>query len=44
MKNDRKYRRNKTSMTQDYDYNQIDAMNDDKSRNDDNDDEINRYG
>ena len=29
MKNDKKYRRNKYSMTQDYDYNQIDDMNDD---------------
>ena len=41
MKIDRKYRRNKTSMTQDYDYNQIDDINDDNSRNDNNDDEIN---
>ena len=29
MKNDKKNRRNKYSMTQDYDYNQIDDMNDD---------------
>ena len=42
MKNDKKNRRNKNSMTQDYDYNQIDDMNDDNSRNDNkNDDEIN---
>ena len=45
MKNDKKNRRNKNSMTQDYDYNQIDDMNDDNSRNDNkNDDEINYYG
>ena len=46
MKNDKKNRRNKNSMTQDYDYNQIDNMIDDNSKNDDNDngDEINRYG
>ena len=44
MKNDKKNRRNKISMTQDYDYNQTDDMNDDNSRNDDNDDEINYYG
>ena len=44
MKNDKKYRRNKNSMTQDYDYNQIDDMNDDNSKNNDNDDEINYYG
>ena len=31
-------------MTQDYDYNQIDDMNDDNSKNNDNDDEINYYG
>ena len=37
MKNDKKNRRNKNSMTQDYDYNQIDNMIDDNSRNDDND-------
>ena len=41
MKNDKKNRRNENSMTQDYDYNQIDDNN---SRNDDkNDDEINYY-
>ena len=34
MKNDKKNRRNKNSMTQDYDYNQIDDKNDDNSRND----------
>ena len=44
MKNDKKNRRNKNSMTQDYVYKQIDDMNDDNSRNDDNDDEINYYG
>ena len=44
MKNDKKKRRNKNLMTQDYDYNQIDDMNDNNSRNDNNDDEINRYG
>ena len=44
MKNDKKNRRNKNSMTQDYDYNQIDDMNNDNSRNNDNGDEINRYG
>ena len=46
MKNHKKNRRNKNSMTQDYDYNQIDNMIDDNSKNDDNDngDEINRYG
>ena len=44
MKNDKKNRRNKNSMTQDYDYNQIDNKIDDNSRNDDNDDEINYYG
>ena len=44
MKNDKKNRRNKYLMTQDYDYNQIDDMNDDSSKNDDNDDEINYYG
>ena len=43
MKNDKKNRRNENSMTQDYDYKQIDDNN---SRNDDNDngDEINYYG
>ena len=41
MKNDKKNRRNKNSMTQDYDYNQIDNKNDGNCRNDDNDDEIN---
>ena len=44
MKNDKKNRRNKISMTQDYDYNQTDYMNDNNGRNDNNDDEINRYG
>ena len=46
MKNDKENRRNKNSITQDYDCNQIDDKNDDNSRNDDNDngDEINRYG
>ena len=44
MKNDKKNRRNKNSMTQDYHYNQIDDKNDDNSKNDDNDDEINYYG
>ena len=44
MKNDKKKRRIKNLMTQDYDYNQIDDMNDYNSRNDNNDDEINRYG
>ena len=46
MKNDKKNRRNKNSMTHDYDYNQIDDKNDDNSRNDDidNGDEINNYG
>ena len=44
MKIDRKYRRNKTSMTQDYDYNQIDDKNDNNNRNDKNDEKINRYG
>ena len=45
MKNDKKNRRNKNSMTQDYDYNQIDDMNDDNSRNDDNNNnKINYYG
>ena len=34
MKNDKKNRRN--TMTQDYDYNQIDDKNDDNSKNDDN--------
>ena len=42
MKNDKKNRRNKNSMTQEYDYNQIDDKNDNNSRNDNkNDDEIN---
>ena len=48
MKNDKKNRRNKNSMTQDYDYKQIDDKIDDKiddnSRNDDNDNKINYYG
>ena len=41
MKNDKKNRRNENSMTQDYDYNQIDNMNDDNCRNDDNGNKIN---
>ena len=44
MINDKKNRRNKNSMTQDYDYNQIDDMNDDNSRNDKNGNKINYYG
>ena len=40
MKNDKKNRRNKNSMTQDYDYNQID----DNCRNDKNGNKINYYG
>ena len=45
MKNDKKNRRNKISMTQDYNYNQIDDMNDDNSRNDNNNgNKINCYG
>ena len=45
MKNYNKNRRNKNSMTQDYDYNQIDDMNDDHCRNDDkNGNKINYYG
>ena len=45
MEDDKENRRNKNSMTQDYDYNQIDDKNDDNSKNDDNnDDEINYYG
>ena len=35
MKNDKKYRRNKNSMTQDYDYNQIDDKINDSYKNDD---------
>ena len=41
MKNDKKKRRNKISMTQDYDYNQIDNKIDDNSRNDKNGNKIN---
>ena len=41
MKNDKKNRRNKNSMTQDYDYNYTDDMNDDNCRNDQNDIKIN---
>ena len=41
MKNDNKNRRNKNSITQDYDYNQIDDMNDDNSKNDQNDNKTN---
>ena len=37
MKNDEKNRRNKNSMTQDYDNNQINDKNDNNSKNDDND-------
>ena len=35
MKNDKKNRRNKNSMTHDYDYNQIDDKNNDSYKNDD---------
>ena len=35
MKNDKKNRRNKNSMTQDYDYNQIDDKINDSYKNDD---------
>ena len=35
MKNDKKNRRNKNSMTQDYDYNQIDDKINDSYENDD---------
>ena len=38
MKNDKKNRRKKNSMTQDYDNNQIGDKNDNTSKNDDNDD------
>ena len=41
MKNDKKNRRNEISMTQDYDYKQIDDKIDDNSRNDDNGNKIN---
>ena len=45
MKNDKKNRRNKNSMTQDYDYNQTDDKNgnktDDNSKNDKNGNKIN---
>ena len=48
MKNNKKNGRNKNSMTQDFNYNQIDDMKNDNSKNNDNDndndDEINRYG
>ena len=44
MKNDKKNRTNKNSMTQDYVYKQIDNKIDDNSRNGNNDDEINYYG
>ena len=44
MKNNKKNRRNKNSMTQDFNYNQIDDMNNDNCKNNDNDNEINRYG
>ena len=45
MKNNKKDRRNKNSITQDFKYNQIDDKNDDNSKNydNDNDNEINRY-
>ena len=38
MKNDKKNRRLKNSMTQDYENSQIDDKNDNNSKNDDNDD------
>ena len=41
MKSYNKNRRNKNSMTQDYDYNQIDGKNDNNSRNDQNGIKIN---
>ena len=41
MKNDKKNRRNENSITQDYDYNYTDDMNDDNSRNDQNGIKIN---
>ena len=44
MKNDKKNRRNINSMTQDYDYNQIDDKIDNNCRNVDNDNKINYYG
>ena len=44
MKSYNKNRRNKNSMTQDYDYNQIDDKNDNNSRNDQNGNKINQYG
>ena len=45
MKIDKKNRRNINSMTQDYDYNQIDNKIDNNSRNDDkNGNKINCYG
>ena len=44
MKNDKKNRRNINSMTQDYDYNQIDNKIDNNSRNDNNGNKINYYG
>ena len=44
MKNDKKNRRNKNSMTQDYDQNYTDDMNDDNSKNDQNGNKINYYG
>ena len=40
MKNDKKNRRNKNSMTQNYDYNQIDNKIDDNCRNDNNGNKI----
>ena len=38
IKNDKKYRKNKNSMTQNYNRNQIDNKNDNDSKNDNNDD------
>ena len=44
MKDDKENRRNKNSMTQDYDYNYTDDLNDDNSKNDQNGNKINQYG
>ena len=44
MKNDKKNRTNKISITQDYDYKQIDNKIDDNCRNDNNGNKINYYG
>ena len=38
VKNDKKYRKNKNTMTQSYNNNQIDNKNDNYSKNDNNDD------